>query len=628
MSQFRFTPLYGARDEGPICSLLEVDDVRILLDCGWNETLDESLLEPLRDVCKQVQLVLITHGDFNHAGALPYAVSKFNLNCTIYATKAAKFLAEQTIKAFIKTKSSEQFFSLFTLEDIDRTFRLFDELAYSEYRNIKRHNSFIKIRSQAAGHSVGGAFWEISNEIDKIIYAVDYNHQRDRHLNRTVLETFTQPTLLITDAINALEPKIRRREIDEQILHSIQETLVAGGNVLIPVDTAGRTFEVLILLDFFVHTRQLQAPVIFLDETSSDVVRKTAKTFRDLMIKAKGDSNVEDCPLEVKHIRFFHKLDDLKPIVQPKVVVTYSSSLELGLSRVLFARWASDPRNKVIFTHRPDPGTLAQTILTNTKINDIIQIELRTLIPLDGVELESYLQNRRIQKEKEEQERRAREDGRLENINNFDDNSDNDEDELVHKKGKKISPSWAQYRLKKMFLSATRKYEAENLMYTFEEARFVSDDYGEEINMELFQEKLPQPIQVQEQPNQTKDEIEEEENEKEDEVPKKEFREVHEIRVCCAFEYINLEGRSDGESVKSILSNMKPKSVVCSLVIRQHFTLGRLFLSLHPLQTESFHSLIDARGAFNTLFARPESNYQLSWFHVSIDSIPRPGASC
>jgi hypothetical protein len=42
-----FTPILGAVSEGPLCYLLEIDDVTLLLDCGWNEHFDVELLEGL-----------------------------------------------------------------------------------------------------------------------------------------------------------------------------------------------------------------------------------------------------------------------------------------------------------------------------------------------------------------------------------------------------------------------------------------------------------------------------------------------------------------------------------------------------------------------------------------------------
>ena len=38
----------GAYDEGPLCYLLQVDEFRFLLDCGWNETFSADLIEPVK----------------------------------------------------------------------------------------------------------------------------------------------------------------------------------------------------------------------------------------------------------------------------------------------------------------------------------------------------------------------------------------------------------------------------------------------------------------------------------------------------------------------------------------------------------------------------------------------------
>lgn len=42
-----FKALYGAQSEDPLCFLLEVDNTKILLDAGWNEEFDESILSPV-----------------------------------------------------------------------------------------------------------------------------------------------------------------------------------------------------------------------------------------------------------------------------------------------------------------------------------------------------------------------------------------------------------------------------------------------------------------------------------------------------------------------------------------------------------------------------------------------------
>ena len=40
----------------------------------------------------------------------------------------------------------------------------------------------IQISAYPAGHMIGGSVWQITKDDEDIIYAVDYNHRRERHL--------------------------------------------------------------------------------------------------------------------------------------------------------------------------------------------------------------------------------------------------------------------------------------------------------------------------------------------------------------------------------------------------------------------------------------------------------------
>ena len=54
----------------------------------------------------------------------------------------------------------------------------------------------------AAGHMIGGSIWRISTAVgEDIVYAVDYNHRKELHLNGTTLSNlFSRPALMIADA--------------------------------------------------------------------------------------------------------------------------------------------------------------------------------------------------------------------------------------------------------------------------------------------------------------------------------------------------------------------------------------------------------------------------------------------
>lgn len=64
MPEVTFTALLGAEDRGPLSFLLRIDGFGFLLDCGWNDLYDVSLLDPIKEV-----LPAINAGE--RKGALP-----------------------------------------------------------------------------------------------------------------------------------------------------------------------------------------------------------------------------------------------------------------------------------------------------------------------------------------------------------------------------------------------------------------------------------------------------------------------------------------------------------------------------------------------------------------------------
>ena len=128
-----FTPLYGSsgvcaevrKGYGTgeaLCYLLEIDGACILLDCGWDERFDPQLLEPLRDVAPRVQLVLLSHGDIPHAGALPYAFAKLGLRAPVYGTLPVQRMGRLYLREAVRALSAASDFELFTLADVDVAF--------------------------------------------------------------------------------------------------------------------------------------------------------------------------------------------------------------------------------------------------------------------------------------------------------------------------------------------------------------------------------------------------------------------------------------------------------------------------------------------------------------------------
>lgn len=63
----RFTALSGSKSEAALCYLLEIDEAKIMLDCGWNDAFDVDDLRQLKrymncshsgDLCSAFYLLL------------------------------------------------------------------------------------------------------------------------------------------------------------------------------------------------------------------------------------------------------------------------------------------------------------------------------------------------------------------------------------------------------------------------------------------------------------------------------------------------------------------------------------------------------------------------------------------
>lgn len=120
--QITFTPLYGAVAGSPLCSLLVVDGFTVLLDCGWTEAFDGSLLEPLKAAIPNIKAVLLSHADTAHLGALPYAIGRLGLKAPIYATQPTFRMGQMFMYDQYLSHHTSSDFDLFDLDDVDTAF--------------------------------------------------------------------------------------------------------------------------------------------------------------------------------------------------------------------------------------------------------------------------------------------------------------------------------------------------------------------------------------------------------------------------------------------------------------------------------------------------------------------------
>ncbi|XP_055880577.1 cleavage and polyadenylation specificity factor subunit 2-like isoform X2 [Biomphalaria glabrata] len=503
--------LSGARDESPPCYMLQVDDFRFLLDCGWDEDFSMDFVKDLCRVTHQVDAVLLTYPDHLHLGALPYLVGKGHLNCPIYATVPVYKMGQMFMYDLYQSRHNSQDFDKFTLDDVDVAFDKILQLEYSQTITLKGKGHGLQITPLPAGHMIGGTIWKIVKDgEEEIVYAVDYNHKKERHLNGCQLDQISRPSLLITDTLNALYNQPSRRQRDEQLMTTILQTMRNDGNVLVAVDTAGRMLELAQLMDQMWRSSEsgLTAySLALLNNVSFNVVefaKSQVEWMSDKVMRSFEDHR--NNPFQLKHVRLCHNLAELARVPEPKVVLASTPDLQCGYSRDLFVAWCGHSKNSIILTSRTSPGTLARWLMDNPQ-DHVVRLEIKRRIKLEGTELEEYMK-KKLEKEQE---------------------------------ASRLKDEQARKEKEEMESSDESEVELE-----------TEDLYG---GRPKGKHDLMMKAQVE-----TKDQ--DETLQDPSEVPTKCISSTVTLDINARVQFIDFEGRSDGKSIKKYLSQMKPKQLI------------------------------------------------------------------
>ncbi|KAF4027690.1 Cleavage and polyadenylation factor 2 C-terminal [Phytophthora infestans] len=567
MAVITFTPLYGVHSTAPCCAyLLEVDEVCILLDCGWTDAYDVELLKPLQRVVDRIDLVLVSHLDLAHMGALPYAMGKLGLSAPVYGTLPVHRMGQIALyDAFQAKTKHDSDFSLFSLDDVDLVFERFKQLKYSEKLTLTSSGEGIVITPHVAGHLIGGALWRIMKETDDIIYAVDYNHRSEHVLQKTILDSFTRPTLLITDSMNlhAEQPKLKDR--DSKIMMEILKTVRNGGNVLIPTDSSGRVLELMRVLDQYWIQNKLRDPIALLHDMSY-YTPKAAQAMLEWCNDriAKNFDVGRQNPFQFTHIHLVHTLEELDALPNPKVVLATSPSLECGFAKDIFIRWAPDPRNSIIFSSTTSETSFASRVVKLSKdpsAEKNISCTVTQKVFLEGAELALYevKERKRLRTEAEnkakEIEEAAMEDMMM-GIEDFESESEEEE----------TTPQEVQLRgTFKVGLGqfASVRYP----MFFAVESKTEWDEYGEIINPDDFKDAtLLANRQARRNIIEDADGDEDMENANQEAAvetrPTKTITNEVVVNIAARITQVDFDGIADGRAIRNCLGNVKPRKLI------------------------------------------------------------------
>ncbi|MEM3372625.1 MAG: MBL fold metallo-hydrolase RNA specificity domain-containing protein [Candidatus Anstonellales archaeon] len=373
----------GAKEVGRSCIYVEEKNSSILLDAGIK--LGNQIELPLipDEIVKKIDNIIITHTHLDHVGFLPIKFSDKNVN--IYSTKPTRDLLHVLLSDFYRLQSQEK--KLFSLKDIDSIMKKIKPIEY--YKDINFDG--LSFRLLEAGHILGSAMVLLNPErrvyVDdvyhrgKLLYTGDFNITLSRILNSCERNINVENLIIETTYGGKEDIFPSQKEIVNNFVKSLNETLTNNGVVIIPAFAVGRAQEILILLNDLIKAKKILECNIYLD----GMLKKALKIYRQNVIYAKKEIQLrillnDDDPFKSKFFKVSKKKDK-SDVKGPCIIVTTSGMVSGGPIINYLKKFGKDANNKIIFIGYQAEGTNGRKILNGERViefeNEKIEINAK-----------------------------------------------------------------------------------------------------------------------------------------------------------------------------------------------------------------------------------------------------------
>lgn len=370
----------GARSVTGSKYLLEIDDFKLLVDCGLFQGLRELRRrnwDPFPIPPKEIDAVVLTHAHIDHTGYLPRLVDE-GFSGPIYCTYPTFDLVKILLLDSAKLQEEEAQFArrkgysrhenprpLYGTKEAERVFPLIKSFGYKEKIKI---NDQVSITFHDAGHILGSAIVEMDLKGDtqhkKIVFSGD--------LGRYDQPVFYDPTPIKEADVLFIESTYGDREqIEKDVGHEmekvINETIEKGGHVIIPAFAVGRTQIVLYYVRELMSQGRIPEIPVYVDSPMAISVTDLYKRFPTCHKLRNGRKN---SIFDFKHFKYQRSQQTSKSLNEEKrpCIIISASGMATG-GRVLHHLYHRLPKEEdtIIFVGFQAVGTRGRRLLDGEK---------------------------------------------------------------------------------------------------------------------------------------------------------------------------------------------------------------------------------------------------------------------
>jgi metallo-beta-lactamase family protein len=387
--------------------LLEVGDLKILIDCGMYQEseLTHRNWENFPVSPNQISHLLVTHVHQDHIGLIPKLV-KDGFAGDILMTPASKDLFPIVILDSAHIQEEDAAFKnrhkdardddeshpetpLYTVQDAERCLPLIKTLPYGEYLQL---NESVKACFHDAGHILGSAMIEVVVQDEKgsrnIVFSGDIG-QWDKPIlpNPSV---FDHADYVVMECTYGDRDHVAAKDVDNRLSEVVNETVKMGGNILIPTFAIERAQELLYHFSLLARDGRIPYIVTFLDSPMAVEVTKvfeqSKKYFDEETQRLFKDSQ---SPFDFPGLKLVESVEGSKAINLIKgsaVILSGSGMVTGGRIRHHLIREISRPESALLFVGYQAAGTLGRRILDGVSPVQIFGQSYPVRIRLESLE--------------------------------------------------------------------------------------------------------------------------------------------------------------------------------------------------------------------------------------------------
>lgn len=349
--------------------LLESGDIKILVDCGLHQGggfSEKQNWEPLPYDPKEIAAVFITHAHIDHTGLLPKLV-KEGFRGKVYSTPPTKDFANLLLldSEHILFQEAERHKKppLYGVRDIEELMARWETVSYHQEIKVGP----FKATFHNAGHILGSSIVRVEAKRKTIVFSGDLGNSPAPLIGPT--EKLEEADYCLVESTHG--SRLRKEEPKGYVEDIIEDTVKAGGVLMIPAFAMERTQKLLYEINELVENKRVPPVPIFLDSPLAIKMTEVYKKYKDYFDEEAAKLlRGGDALFEFPGLKKTLTTEESKAIngVRPPKVIIAGSGMSQG-GRILHheKRYLSDPKSAILFIGYQAKNSLGRKILEGEK---------------------------------------------------------------------------------------------------------------------------------------------------------------------------------------------------------------------------------------------------------------------